>query len=105
MKADKTTTIYKKAGYTENHTNINALVKAVVITLDDKDIIVTNDNFRTRRKYADFTKGKKDAGLKPMQVVFCGIELAKIFNERFNNADGKVCYFRDYFKKQGGQIW
>ena len=41
------------------------------------DIIVKNDNFGTRRKYADFTEGKKKANLHPLQIVFSGLEILK----------------------------
>lgn len=73
MKADKTTKLYKKVfDITENHFMVNRTVKAVIINFGDDrgDIIVKNDNFGTRRKYADFTNGKKEAGLHPLQIVF-----------------------------------
>ena len=95
MKADRTTTIYNKMGFEEDHANINKTVKAVIINFEDArgDIIVTNDNFGTRRKYADFTEGKKKAGLHPLQIVFSGIETAKMFHEKYINANDEVCYF------------
>ncbi len=96
MKKELTTKIYKEVfGIDENHANINKYVKAVIINFGDErgDIIVENDNFGTRRKYADFTNGKKKAGLHPMQIVFCGVEMAKICNERYIDKNGKICEF------------
>lgn len=96
MKRELTTTIYKKVfGYDEDHQNVNKLVKAVIINFGDErgDIIVDNDNFGTRRKYADFTEGKKKAGLHPMTIVFSGIETAKIFHERYIDKNGNIQTF------------
>lgn len=96
MKADKTTKLYKKVfGITENHFLINSTVKAVIINFGDDrgDIIVKNDNFGTRRKYADFTNGKKEAGLHPMQIVFSGLEIAIASKDRYIGADDKIHTF------------
>lgn len=96
MKRELTTTIYKKVfGYDEDHQNVNKLIKAVIINFGDErgDIIVENDNFGTRRKYADFTEGKKKAGLHPMTIVFSGIETAKIFHERYIDKNGNIQTF------------
>ena len=96
MRKELTTKAYDKVfGIKENHENVNKFVKAVIINFGDErgDIIVENDNFGTRRKYADFTNGKKKAGLHPMQIVFSGIEVAKMFHEKYMNADGVVCEF------------
>lgn len=92
---ERTTKLYMKAGFTEDHTNVNRMVKAVIINFEDGrgDIIVMNDNFGTRRKYADFTEGKKKAGLHPMQIVFTGLETAKIFHDRYIGADDQVHEF------------
>lgn len=70
-------------------------MKAVVINFGDSrgDIIVKNDNFGTRRKYADFTNGKKEAGLHPLQIVFTGLEIARITHERYINEKNEICYF------------
>lgn len=95
-KRELTTEIYDKIfGIKENHGRINKYVKAVIINFGDErgDIIVENDNFGTRRKYADFTEGKKKAGLHPMQIVFSGIEDARLFHQKFIDKDGKVCEF------------
>lgn len=95
-KADTTTKIYNDVfGVKENHENINKYVKAVIINFGDDrgDIIVENDNFGTRRKYACFTEGKKKVGLNPMQIVFSGIETARIFHDRYVNQNGEVCEF------------
>ena len=75
MKADKTTKLYKSIGVNESHFMVNKEVKAVIINFGDErgDIVVENDNFGTRRKYADFTNGKKKAGLDPMQIVFSSL--------------------------------
>lgn len=96
MKKELTTKVYKKVfDIEENHQNINRFVKAVIINFGDErgDIIVANDNFGTRRKYADFTNGKKEAGLHPLQIVFSGLEIAKICHDRYINANNEVCYF------------
>lgn len=96
MKKEITTKIYKDIfGIDENHKDVNKFLKAIVINFGDErgDIIIYNDNFGTRRKYADFTNGKKKAGLHPLQIVFCGIEIAKICHERYMNANGDICTF------------
>ncbi|WP_072500390.1 hypothetical protein [Olsenella phocaeensis] len=91
MKADITTKLYKRAGIAEDHGRINHFCKAVIINFGDErgDIIVANDNFGTRRKYADFTEGKKAAGLHPAQVVFSGLEAARACHDRYIGADGE----------------
>lgn len=93
MKKELTTKITKKLGYEEDHTNVNSFVKAVVINFGDGDIIVKNDNFGTRRKYADFTNGKKEAGLNPMQIVFSGLEIAHLCHDKYVNANDEICEF------------
>lgn len=96
MKADTTTKIYKKVFNTkENHGDINKRCKAVIINFGDErgDIIVKNDNFGTRRKYADFTEGKKTAGLSPLQIVFSGLEIAHACGDRYINANDEICTF------------
>ena len=93
-KADVTTRIYSDVlGVTENHFNVNKEVKAVVINFGNGDIVVTNDNFGTRRKYADFTEGKKKAGLHPMQIVFSGIEMAHACGDRYIGKDNGIHTF------------
>ncbi len=94
MKKELTTKIYKNVfGVEENHQNVNKFVKAVIVNFGKGDIIVKNDNFGTRRKYADFTNGKKEAGLHPLQIVFTGLEVAKATHERYINAKNEICYF------------
>lgn len=95
MKMDYTTNLYKQLGVNEDHTNINKFVKAVIINLGDErgDIIVENDNFGTRRKYASFNEGKKKAGLNPMQIVFSGLEIARTMHDRYVDKNGNVCTF------------
>lgn len=93
---DLTTEIYDKVFQTkENHGNVNQFMKAVIISFGDErgDIIVENDNFGTRRKYADFTEGKKKAGLHPMQIVFTGIDSAKLFHQKYIDKNGNICEF------------
>lgn len=93
---DLTTHIYKDVfGIDENHDKVNRFMKAVIINFGDArgDIIVENDNFGTRRKYADFTEGKKKAGLHPMQIVFTGIDDAKLFHTKYINANDEICEF------------
>ena len=102
MKADFTTKIYKNFfDVEENHSKVNKEVKAVLINFGDErgDIVVTNDNFGTRRKYADFTEGKKKVGLHPMQIVFTGVEMAHICHDRYINRNDEVCYFQKGVKK------
>lgn len=96
MKVDLTTRIYKSVfGVNENHEKINKYVKAVIVNFGDErgDIIVSNDNFGTKRKYACFTEGKKAVGLHPMQIVFTGIKDARMFHERYIGVDNKVHTF------------
>lgn len=96
MKKELTTKIYKNVfDVEENHENINSFVKAVILNFGDErgDIIVKNDNFGTRRKYADFSNGKKEAGLHPLQIVFSGLDVARLFHEKYINAKGEVRYF------------
>lgn len=95
MKTDLSTKIYKELGFKENHKNVNSFVKAVIINFGDErgDIVVKNDNFGTRRKYADFTEGKKQAGLHPAQIVFSGIESARMFHERYINENDEIVTF------------
>ena len=96
MKAELTTRITKKLlGKTENHQNINKEIKAVIINFGDErgDIIVKNDNFGTRRKYADFTQGKKEAGLNPLQIVFSGWDMAHISHDKYIGADDEIYEF------------
>ena len=95
-KMDVTTRLNKKAFHvTEDHTNVNRFLKAMIINFGDErgDIIVTNDNFGTRRKYADFTEGKKKAGLHPMQIIFSGLDFSRVLHDRYIGADDKVHQF------------
>ena len=93
-KADVTTKIYNDIfGIKENHDKVNKYVKAVIVNFGDGDIIIKNDNFGTRRKYADFTNGKKEAGLHPMQMVFSGVEIARLSGDRYIGADDEVHTF------------
>ncbi len=75
--------------------NINSWLKAVIVNFGDErgDILVKNDNFGTRRKYADFTNGKREAGLHPMQIVFAGIDVERMFGGRYVNKNDEVCFF------------
>ena len=96
MKKEVTTRICKNVfGMKENHENVNQFVKAVIVNFGDErgDIVVENDNFGTRRKYADFTEGKKKAGLHPVQIVFSGLEMERICGERYINQNGEICAF------------
>ena len=93
MKKELTSKITKKLGFEENHTNINKYVKAIIINFGEGDIVVKNDNFGTKRKYADFTNGKKEAGLKPLQIVFSGLETAKMFHDKYINEKNEICTF------------
>lgn len=96
MKADVTTKIYKSVfDIQENHDKVNKFVKAIIINFGDErgDIIVKNDNFGTKRKYADFTNGKKEAGLNPMQIVFSGIDIEHKMHTRYINLNDEICEF------------
>ena len=95
MKCDATTKIYRALRVELDRANVNKYVKAVIINFGDErgDIIVENDNFGTRRKYADFTNGKKKAGLHPMQIVFSGVDVARACGDRYVNKNDEVCYF------------
>lgn len=95
MKCDATTKIYRALGVKIDQANFNKYVKAVIINFGDErgDIIVENNNFGTRRKYADFTNGKKKAGLNPMQIVFTDINIARVSGDRYVNKNDEVCYF------------
>jgi len=98
MKKEITSKIYKKVfNIKENHKNINNYLKAVIINFNDErgDIIVYNDNFKTKRKYADFTQGKKEARLNPLQIVFSGLENAVLFNERYIDANDNIRSFNE----------
>lgn len=96
MKADFTTKIYKNIfGIRENHDNINSFLKAVILNFGDErgNIIVSNDNFGSRKKYADFTEGKKKAGLYPIQIVFTGLDDARFFHTKYINENDEICTF------------
>lgn len=96
MKKEITTTINAKAfGVKEEHGNVNKFCKAVIINFGDDrgDIVVENDNFGTRRKYADFTIGKRKAGLDPMQIVFTGLDMARICRDRYVDKNGNTQTF------------
>lgn len=95
-KADITTKIYHDVfDISENHKNVNRYVKAVIINFGDErgDIVVSNDNYGTKRKYADFTNGKKAAGLHPLQIVFSGVEFAVLYHDRYVGPDDKIHVF------------
>ena len=95
MKCDVSTKIYRAWGKVIDQANVNKYVKAVIINFGDErgDIIVENDNFGTRRKYADFTNGKKKAGLNLLQIVFSDIDIARACSDRYVNKNNEVCYF------------
>ena len=95
MKCDVSTKAYRAMGVEINQSNVNKYVKAVIINFGDErgDIIVENDNFGTRRKYTDFTNGKKKAGLHPMQIVFSDIVIARACGDRYVNKNNEVCCF------------
>jgi hypothetical protein len=98
MKTDYNVTYQRKVDPQLNHINVNKRVKAVIVNFGDTrgDIIVTNDNFGTRRKYASFTEGKKKAHLNPYQFVFNGIDLEKLTNDRYIDDNNNVQYFKNW---------
>lgn len=73
----------------------NKNVKAVIINFGDDrgDIIVTNDNFGSRRRYTSFVEGKQKAGLDPHQIVYSGKEPAHICKDRYIGADDQIHTF------------
>ena len=73
--------------------NINSWLKAVIVNFGNGDICVKNDNFGTRRKYADFTSGKREAGLHPMQIVFTGLDVERMLGGRYINKSNEVRFF------------
>lgn len=92
-KIDMATKIYKDVFNHEiDDASVNEHVKAVVINFGDErgDIIVTNDNFGTRRKHADFTKGKEAVGLHPMQIVWPGWDVGKISHIKYINEHNEL---------------
>lgn len=97
MKKEIATKIYSDVFNTkiDEGKNINSWLKAVIVNFGDErgDICVKNDNFGTRRKYADFTNGKREAGLHPMQIVFAGIDVERMFGGRYVNKNDEVCFF------------
>ena len=96
MKKDINTYINKQLfGFDENHFMVNKAVKAVIINFNDErgDIIVKNDNYGTHEKYANFTEGKKEAGLNPLQIVFSGLEDAIMFKRKYIGSDDQVHVF------------
>lgn len=96
MEKDITTTIYKEVfGIDENHKDVNKHIKAVIINFGNEqgDIIVENDNFGTRKKYACFTEGKKKAGLHPLQIVFSGIDFEHGLGGRYINENDEIKFF------------
>ena len=100
MKTDITTRIYKKVFNAKpDHSNLNKNVKAVIVNFGDErgDIIVKNDNFGTRRKYMDFTKGKEAAGLSPFQIVFTDVKTAAMFKDKYIDKNDKVCVFGETY--------
>lgn len=95
-KNDITAKIYSEVfEVKEQHEKVNQYVKAVIVNFGDErgDIIVSNDNFGTRRKYADFTKGKQAAGIHPLQVVFSGVDVAATLKDRYIGPDNQVHVF------------
>lgn len=101
MKREATMIVTESLGIKENHTNVNKEVKAVICNYGDErgDIIVENDNFGTRRKYADFTNGKKKAGLNPLQIVFLGLNII-CDDDRYISKDDQVHFLKDLAKKE-----
>lgn len=97
MKKEMATKIYADIFGTkiDEGKNINSWLKAVIVNFGDErgDILVKNDNFGTRRKYADFTNGKRESGLRPMQIVFTGLDIERMFGGRYINKNDEVCFF------------
>ena len=97
MKIEMATKVYSDVfgAKIDEGKNINSWLKAVVVNFGDErgDIVVKNDNFGTRRKYADFSNGKCEAGLHPMQIVFAGIDVERMFNGRYIDKNDEVCFF------------
>lgn len=93
---DITNKIYKEVFNCEfDQKDINKYVKAVIINFGDErgDIVVYNDNFGTNEKMADFTNGKKAAGLNPLQIVMTDIEFEHKCGTRYIGSDDKIHTF------------
>ena len=71
MKMDISDKIYKDVFKQKNNlTGLNNIIKGIVYTTKDgKEKIIKNDNFGTRRKYLDFTNGRKEANIHPLQII------------------------------------
>ncbi len=95
MKKDGVANLYKNVFGLEIEKNLNKIVKAVILDFKDKEIIVKNDNFGTRRKYLDFINGRKEAGLNPLQIVFAGIQCEAAVNSKFIGSDEKIHSFSE----------
>lgn len=97
MKADVTSKIYKNAGFEMDQIGINKEVKAVIINFGDArgDIIVRNSNFGTDEEFADFTEGKAENGLHPLQIVMASIDAEALTGGRYIGPDDKEHLFSD----------
>lgn len=95
MKKEMATKIYSDVfeSKIDEGKNINSWLKAVIVNFGCGDICVKNDNFGTRRKYADFTNGKSEAGLNPIQIVFTGLDVERMLGGRYINKNDEVCVF------------
>lgn len=92
-KIDMATKIYKNVFNCRiSDAGMNRHVKAVILNFGDErgDIVVMNSNFGTRRKHADFTEGKKAAGLHPISIVWAGWDIECLFHTRYINEHNEV---------------
>lgn len=76
MKMDISDKIYKDVFKQNNNViGLNKIIKGIVYTTKDgKEIIIKNDNFGTRRKYLDFTNGRKEANIHPLQIIVSDVD-------------------------------
>lgn len=93
-KADNTIKTALKS-YELNQKDVNKHVKAVILDFNDGrgEIVLENQNFKTRRKYADFTEAKKKAGLHPFQIVLMDIDIAIACRMKYIDENDEIRFF------------
>lgn len=79
--------------------DVNKWLKAIIVSfgkdVDPNEYVVTNDNFGKRRKYPDFTEGRKTAGLHPLQMVYNGPAAEAQSGTKFIGKDDKIHSFKE----------
>lgn len=97
---DVTIEIQQMLGVKQDYgTDVNKWLKAIIVSfrkdVDPNECIVANDNFGKRRKYPDFTEGRKAAGLHPLQMVYNGPTAEAQRDTKFIGKDDKIHSFRE----------